>query len=238
MIARSVRRPDRRRDARRVRTAGLAAFLLLLTSGCGTGDSPTTAVTAAPGVSTPAGPTQAMLGKIGLTQSDLPAGYGPNVMQQGDVVEGQVSLDLCGADFPSELLRVARHQVAFEGPAGRLLANENLAYSPGGAQQAMSELRTARAQCPTTPVDPVVAGTSATTWVFDDVPVRLSWQKDTMAVGFATSADGGLSFTGTMVYQRRGEVIAALYLTGVPPSDPQVTALANLLSSRLAATIP
>ena len=60
---------------------------------------------------------------------------------------GEVTLDFCDAKYPSESLRTARYQVAYDKKGDAFSAsNEVVAYKPGGAKQALTEVTRAVAE--------------------------------------------------------------------------------------------
>jgi hypothetical protein len=84
-----------------------------------------------------------------LKPAQVGSGYAVRKSAGWNKVQGQVTLDLCGKQFASESLRVAREQVAYQA-AGKqpLLSNEVVAYRNGGAVKALTEVRNAVATCP------------------------------------------------------------------------------------------
>ena len=59
-------------------------------------------------------------------------GWTSQTIPGGDQVQGQVTLDLCGTHFPSESLRIARHQITLTSPGGsgsaETISNEVVIY--------------------------------------------------------------------------------------------------------------
>jgi hypothetical protein len=157
-------------------------------------------------------------------------------MQQGDEVDGQVTLDLCGGDFPSEALRVARHQVAF--PIGddfdRAVSNEVVAYERDGADQAMRELRRAVDRCPDRFVGSAVATKPVARYHIKQLPPHGSWQTGSLALHIRVEARAGdsPSYEYIAVYQVRGQLLSALYLSG-RRAEAQLDDLSALVSHRL-----
>src|SRR5262249_34665074 len=77
-------------------------------------------------------------------------------------VKGTVTLDICGrSGYFSEALRVARIQVDYRKsgvdylmhPGTLGLSNEVVRYQPGGAQEAIQEVRRHAVTCPHRPID-------------------------------------------------------------------------------------
>ena len=117
-------------------------------------------------------PVQQILAGLVVKQADVPAGLTVDTIPQGDQVAGQVSLDLCGANFPSEDLRVARLQVAVSNASGDgILSTEAVAYrDPAAASQALAELQAAKVHCPSTYVPSGVTGQPPILFKFGPTP--------------------------------------------------------------------
>lgn len=91
-----------------------------------------------------------LLNTVVLTAADVGAGYKRRTIPGGTLVQGETTLDLCEQRFPSESLRTARLQVAFDADGKSLDAsNEVVTYSPGGAQRAIAEVTRAAKTCKT-----------------------------------------------------------------------------------------
>ena len=78
------------------------------------------------------------------------------ILKPAQVGKGYVTrtLDLCGrTGYPSEKLRTTRLQVDYLKRGGTIgLSNEVVTYRPGGAKQAMREVRHHALHCPKTPI--------------------------------------------------------------------------------------
>jgi hypothetical protein len=99
--------------------------------------------------SAPSGTDTALLRKIVLAPSQVGAGYQLSQIPGGQKVQGEVTLDFCHGTYPSESLRTARLQVAYSAHGNAYQAsNEVVAYRPGGAQQALGEVKREVAICP------------------------------------------------------------------------------------------
>jgi hypothetical protein len=126
----------------------LTILALIIASACGSSSGAPNLVSG--GSSTPAvtPSKKSTLDLIVLKALDVGADAVEEPLPKGNMVAGQVTLDLCAASFPSEALRTARLQVAFV--AGRHLAisNEVVSYRTGGTRRALAELRAAAAHCP------------------------------------------------------------------------------------------
>lgn len=187
-----------------------------------------------------------LVSSVEIRPADLPPGYGPNVMQSGDEVEGQVTLDMCGAYFASEALRTARHQVAYrlgdpEAPGydvtadGASVMSEAVAYSPGGARQAIREVRDAVDSCPRSYVPSLVGGAPPARNTLTPIPAAPDWQDDHVAVVNTLRFRTGESFRMALIYQRRGDLLAMAYVMTTKGGDGVALArdLGSLLSARL-----
>jgi hypothetical protein len=162
----------------------------------------------------------------------------------GDQVAGQVSLDLCAAHFPSEALRTSRWQVGVADPKGNeTMSTEALVYRDVNATtQAFSELRAARANCPTGFVTSAVDGEPPLKTVFNASP-DASWPAtpgvDRLAYDTTVSDQHGHTDRSTSVYLRHGRALLAIYFDGTA-TQPSISgrtstqAITQLLSSRLA----
>ena len=153
---------------RRVTTWGrgiaLAGAALLLVSGCGPVQRIADSLT---------DPSDAeLLAAVSLTEQDAAEGSTLQPYEGGDEVFGQVSLDLCYGDYPSEELRSGRKQVAISDQEGvTWVSSEAILYpTPEDAEQAMGELEAARADCPDGPVDSVNGDRDPLAWEFTEDP--------------------------------------------------------------------
>ncbi len=201
----------------------------------------------APSSSAPAGTPAAygqVLEKIALQKADLPTGYTISLIDGGDQVTGQVTLDTCGFTFTTESHRVARRQyLVFDDtnqPAG--VSNELVAYdTPDNAAKALAEWHTAAATCPKT----AVTGSDV-----DDVPTVYTVLKDVQATSSlpvpaneytaeaeASKSDG--TYYEITVLQQHGRYLDIVYYEtdGNAVADDYTTALqvATLTGTRLAA---
>jgi hypothetical protein len=191
--------------------------------------------TPAPGPSTtipPAAssdPAAGMLSRLDVTQADAPRGYSVSLLQGGNQVAGQVTLDLCNGTYASESLRTARRQVDLTDPAGNLvLSTEAVLYaSPAATSQAFSELTQRAANCPQTflPPPPGEDGlpNSKTTFA---APPDGSWPSvagvDRLAYAFTSTDEQGNSDNSIAVYLRHGRALLGLYFSNPAPTEPTV----------------
>jgi hypothetical protein len=233
-------------------TAGVLAALVLL-AGCGGTSGPSGGPTTGATGTTPA-PTAGTTGpratsgtvvltpadavrRAALTRADLPAGFGANVQQQGDTVDGQVTLDLCGAHYPSEALRVARHQVRFpvSGTGSLGIGNEVVAYEPGGVAQAMSELRAAVKSCPTGFVPSTVQGVPPLRYDIRVLPTPSGLQPGTLRLHVVLSDPQGDSYDSTGTFQPHGRMLSILYFDTGAAGPAVMDRLCAELGRRLSA---
>jgi hypothetical protein len=100
------------------------------------------------------------LQKIALQTPDVAAGHSLQLIQGGDQVAGQVTLDNCGYNFTTEQHRVARRQYGLMNGADITgLSNEVVAYdSAAEAAKAVAQWRASVTHCPTGLVHSTVAG--------------------------------------------------------------------------------
>ncbi len=174
----------------------------------------------------------AVLRRVSWQNGDLRAPYHPVLFLGGDQVGEQVTLDMCGATFPSEVRRRARHQVGVERAQKRLsdISIEAVLYDfPAGAGQAMREIRAAKASCPSDYVNSRVAGVPALRFRFAPAPDS-SWPKvdgvDRFAIDATVNDQAGTTKHIDLVYLQRGRLLVAFY------SDPQARATALTRSLR------
>lgn len=166
-----------------------------------------------------------MLQAVSLTARDAADGTMFQPYEGGDEVAGRTSLDLCFGEYPSEDLRVGRHQVGIGqvglADGGAQVSSEAILYAtPEDAAQAMGELDRARERCPDEPVEPPLDG-DALTWEFTDEPDS-DWPRDPrvdrQSYEFTVTNPAGQQMTSVATYLRRGRMILALY--SAPPEGP------------------
>jgi hypothetical protein len=181
--------------------------------------TPTPSTTNPP--NTPA--NQALAGLV-VGQADLPANYSVSLIDGGNQVQGETTLDLCNGTFPSESLRTNRLQVvAIEGQNATLSTEAVLYTNPAAAVQAFGELRSVAANCPSTPVrSPVGNGTVTTKF---DPPPDGAWPQvagvDRLAYSFTSTDTQGQSSPSVAVYLRRGRALMGIYFVD-PANVPTV----------------
>ncbi len=144
------------------------------------------------------------------------------------------TLDLCGATFPSEALRVQRYQVFFldaAHPDRQVESNEVVRYRPGGATQAYGEVRAAARLCK--PV--TVHGVHVSAFVIQPPDPRLTAEQLTV-VGSQTSAKG--TVWSVAVFQYRGDLFDGVYVLRQTKEQAlgAAKALSELAAQRLTAS--
>jgi hypothetical protein len=189
---------------------------------------------------------QQLLAAVGLQPSDVQPSAQIVPYRSGTQVRGQVSLDLCGAAFPSEALRTGRRQVGINLQQAQVLSVETILYrNDAAAKQAMTELARARKTCPKGYAPPRVAGEPPIKNHFNHVPSQYRAAVPGVqraAFDITESTANGDSGEVLSIYQRRGRIIVGLY-SGDPSADTAVATniggvpgLANTLAQRLQAT--
>jgi len=152
-----------------------------------------------------------------LRASQVGPGYVLFQRMDGHGVKTQVTLDLCGNDYPSETLRVTRLQTNYLHRGTTTgISNEVVTYRPGGAAQAMREVIRHATNCPTSPVPSGVQGVPSLTYKITRVqdPHLL---KGYLAVRVHVSGvvkGKRVSDVWYAVYQRRGDVFSGVYSFG------------------------
>jgi hypothetical protein len=159
------------------------------------------------GCATPA--KKALLDKVKLRDSDLPPSARLKVFPGNDQVWRQVTLDFCGADYPSESARVARLQQTAVDADGK----------PLGARGGFSK----------------VAGVPPLK--YDMVPISANQlgdlTPDHVVLSWIASDQSGDTQNYVAVFQRRGRVMIGLYgvdLASIKPLIPIVAARLAALS--------
>jgi hypothetical protein len=150
-----------------------------------------------------------------LKATDLPAGNTFPLIDGGDQVAGQVTLDTCGFTFTTEPHRVARRQYAALDANGNYsgLSNELVAYdTPDNATKALGEWRTAVATCPHTQVtgsDPDDEPTVYTILSSANNVAALPVASNTVTSESQVSADG--TFYEITMLQQKGRYLDIVY---------------------------
>jgi len=137
----------------------------------------------------------------------------------GDVLQGQVTLDLCGFKFRSEALRLARLQLSYihNNGTGPFLSNEVVVYKHGGAALAMRELRKAVAHCPKGFVKSPVPGAGLIRNRFDPIKSAKFLPGSVGLIDHITEKvkKKTLHFDSLLVYQAHWNVLSGVYAFGV-----------------------
>jgi len=156
-----------------------------------------------------------VLDLVALDEADLPEGWTLDLIDGGDQVTNQVTMDMCGAHFESERMRTARRQLGALDPAGeRWVGNESVLYRTAtAAEGALVELRAAVRSCPKHRlVASDVAAMPPVRYQLDLVeaaPEGIT-EDHVVIAGHLESADGErVPFAG--VWQRRGRAMTAVY---------------------------
>lgn len=207
----------------------VVAALILSATACSSGSAKTAEEPRAGTSSVPVTTLSAreILRRVSFQQGDLRSPYRAVLFGDGDQVTDQVTLDLCGATFPSEVRRRARHQVgvadAKQRDAG--ISIEAVLYdSADGASEAMREVRAAKGNCPPGFVPSDVQGVPPLRYQFAPAPDR-SWATiqgmDRFAVAATISDQHGHSDREEAIYQQRGRLLVILYV-GDPKTNARV----------------
>jgi hypothetical protein len=228
----------------RVAAIGAAVPLLIALTGCGSSD-PTAAATQPTTASQPVTVApSALVGRVGLVDSDLRAGGHVRLYQAGDQVQGQVTLDNCGYDFTTEAYRVARRQVGVVNPKNRkaFFSNEVVAYdTPARAAMALNQFRMSVVHCPRhTFQKSTVASVPPLRYDVSRLrPTRGLPVSDSAVAAIVVNAKGGRHLYGLLIFQRQGTVLSGIYLqssTRLAAADIRTEmSLAKVTGGRLAA---
>lgn len=243
--------PRRRFTARQLNVIALVAGLLLgfgvvakVVSSHGHSDAnaaPPPAATLpgppAPQSSAPASndPSAAVLQNLVVRQEDVPTTSQVQLLDGGNRVSGETTLDLCNGTFPSESLRTARLQVVEYAGAGlATLSTEAVLYkTPADAAAAMREVQRVAAACPARPVVSPVGEPTVTTR-FNARP-DTSWPTtsgvDRLAYSVTTTDQLGIADDHIAVYLRRGRVLEGVYFpqpTGQQPAVEGATTVSGI----------
>jgi hypothetical protein len=160
-----------------------------------------------------------VLQQVSLHPAELQPGFTVLPITGGDQVEGQVTLDLCAATFPSEDLRRSRLQVSAVDQSGNGLGlgTEAVLYKDEAAtEQAFRELRSARDKCP----DRFVQGNQEVPplkYQFEPAP-DTTWADvagvTRLAFRFTLTDEQGQTASALIVFLRRGRLLVGVYAFG------------------------
>lgn len=220
----------------------LAGAILTGCSDSGEDDTPTTrpnqTTESTDTTSAPDPQAGAVLRKVALVEDDLPDGIELELIEGGDEVEGQVTLDMCGYRFTTEQARAERYQTEAEDAQGaRIVSNEGVLYkSAQDATAAMEELRTSIRECPKGRV--VESSVEAVPPLIYDLTLAPEQEladltADRVALTAVVRNEQGQTATFGLVYQRRGRVLVGLYgdsVAGVLPYAKVVAQRVTALS--------
>jgi hypothetical protein len=190
-------------------------------------------------------PSAPVLQRLVVRQQDVATDNTVQLLDGGNQVTGQTTLDLCNGRYPSEALRSARLQVVeYDGGGAGVLSTEAVLYRHGGdAAQAMREVKSVAASCPPQPVVSPVGEPTVTTR-FQSAPDR-SWPSvsgvERLAFAFTTTDSLGVTESHVAVYLHRGRVLEGVYFPAPagsqPPVDGQTTiaGIVGVFAQRIAA---
>lgn len=232
---------------RRLSRASATGVVLLLTLGlAATGSSnvalASTSASTARGTITP----KALVRHIALVDSDFTDGRTVTLLQKGNRVQGQVTLDNCGFNFTTtEARRVARRQTTIlPAPGKSWTSNEVVAYeTPHFAAKALRQFRKSVINCPKG-----VFTSSGIAGVPDlryDVSKVHSSAKlpvaDNAIVKLKITVEGtSKPFWSVLIFQRRGTVLDGVYRASYKkPTAAKMAdlrSLATITGKRLAAS--
>jgi hypothetical protein len=218
----------------------VAVIALVLLTAC-TGDPQ-----ADPPPPTPTTPTapEAIVEYVVLGSGDVPRTTA-RLIDGGDQVEGEVTLDECGYTFTSEDDRVARRQVNLvrRGDSGRY-SHEVVVYgSEEEARHALAEWRAAVRDCPPDQfIKPDVPGLPALrTQVLELHPIESLPVRNNAVVRELVSTRSGRSAYLAAIYQQHGVVLSVSYLSTtdepVPDQVNRLTEQARKAAERMV-TLP
>ena len=174
-------------------------------------------------------PDASVLGGIDVAQADVPGGFTVTLINGGNLVAGQVTLDLCNGTFASEALRTARRQVDLSDSASTTwLSTEAVLYgSAADTAQAFTELKARAAKCPSgyLPPTPGEDGIPNSKTTFNGPPDG-SWPTvpgvDRLAYDFTTVDTQGNTTRSVAVYLRRGRALLGVYFSSPLGTQPSV----------------
>jgi hypothetical protein len=178
------------------------------------------ALTAAAGAAAKTTPTVA---QMILRPEQVGPGYVMFQRLDGHGVKSQVTLNLCGTNYPSESRRLTRLQTNYLHPGTTLgVSNEVVTYRPGGAAQAIREVTQHAINCPHHPVDTGIQGLPKLLFEITRIQdPRLL--KGYLAVRIRASGiinGKHVSQVSYAVYQHLGDVFSGVYsFAGNGPSD-------------------
>jgi hypothetical protein len=221
----------------RLSTIGIVVAIGL--TGCGSSSTPK----ASQGASASPTPlvTQApedLVTRAGLVNGDLAGGQTVRLMDGGDQVDGQVTLDNCGFDFTTEAHRLARRQVLVLAANGRKTgqSNEVVAYdSQGQAALALSQFRASVTRCPKHAFEAsTVAGVPDLRYDVSKIATdaALPVKDNVVATIEVTPKGSNQHLYGVLIFQLRGTVLDGVYLLSDTKPTPRALAALRALATR------
>jgi hypothetical protein len=189
-------------------------------------------------------PAASALSSLVVKPADVSSTFLVTLLPGGNGLS-QPTLDLCNGTFPSESGRSARLQdYVLDDQQDPTLSTEAVLYqNPAAAAQAMSELKSVAAACPSTPVvSPVTEPTVITK--FNPAPDG-SWPQtptvNRLAFDFTSTDATGQTTHSVAVYLQRGRALLGVYFPS--PDGPQaavagqttVSGIVGVFAGRLAA---
>jgi hypothetical protein len=180
-----------------------------------------------------AAPSQQLVAEpaaLALTAAQLGTGFTQHVIAGGTRLKGRATLNVCGMTFASEAMRVARLENVYRRTGDPTwMSNEVVRYQPGGAQEALSEVRYAVAHCPQGPtVDPATAVEAVFTPAFltlAGLPRDASSWRISVKLGSRTRHI-------VFAYEVRGDYLSGIYVYGPDfTSDETLAARAARMSA-------
>jgi hypothetical protein len=184
---------------------------------------------------------------VSIQPSDLQPDHSIQLFEDGDEVTNQVTLDLCGATFPSEALRRARYQVGVADGRGKLtgVSTEAVLYNnAAAAAQALNEVSAAEANCPPGFVNGDVEGEPPLRYSFGADP-DANWPSTggvrRLTLAPTVTDKQGNSFSSVEVFQVRGPLLVGFYLdddaiaSTVASSATPIQTVAVAIAKRMAA---
>ncbi len=202
-----------------------------ITSGTAAATTPPTV--SRPTVSTPSAAKDGTLAaSLALATADAP-GLTFRLADAGDRIEGQTSLDVCAATFPSEALRTARHQQLASRGGIDIASDEIVVYrSAADATQAMAEIRAAAANCPAEFVSTPLSGGVPARFTIKVLPnSAVPAVADAVALDITLLDRQDRQTTFVSVYQRRGRVLVGAYARDLDTARVLVAAAAKKLGA-------
>jgi hypothetical protein len=152
-----------------------------------------------------------------LQPGQVGKGYVMLARTDGRGVNGTVTMNLCGTDYPSELLRASRLQVNYAKRVGVFgLSNEVVTYKTSGAGLAMREVIAHARGCPSTPLPSGVPGVPPLKYEVTRliVPGLLKGYLAVRVRTLGTVNGRHVDQISYAVYQRLGNVLSGVYSYG------------------------